>query len=118
MTEGKKYYGGDRVSETVVFWGIDKNMDSKAFKGGDITVAFGGAKLDLRDSIIDKGGAKLVLNAAFGGIEVLLPKDCNVVSDGVGILGGWDNKFNQREAKGPKLEITGTAIFGGIEVKE
>ena len=118
MTEGKKYYGGDRVSETVVFWGIDKNMDSKAFKGGDITVAFGGAKLDLRDSIIDKGGAKLVLNAAFGGIEVLLPKDCNVVSDGVGILGGWDNKFNQREAKGPKLESTGTAIFGGIEVKE
>ena len=118
MTEGKKYYGGDRVSETVVFWGIDKNMDSKAFKGGDITVAFGGAKLDLRDSIIDKGGAKLVLNAAFGGIEVLLPKDCNVVSDGVGILGGWDNKFNQREAKGPKLEITGTAIFGGIEIKE
>jgi predicted membrane protein len=118
MTEGKKYYGGDRISETVVFWGIDKNMDSKAFKGGDATVVFGGAKLDLRDAQLDKNGAKLVLNTAFGGIEVLLPKDCNVISDGVGILGGWDNKFNQRESKGPKLEITGTAIFGGIEIKE
>lgn len=118
MTEGKKYYGEDRVSETVAFWGIDKNIDSKSFKGGDITVVFGGAKLDLRDAQIDKNGAKLVLNTAFGGIEIILPKDCDVVSDGVGIFGGWDNKFNKRESKGPKLEITGTAIFGGIEIKE
>lgn len=118
MTEGKKYYGGDRISETVVFWGIDRNMDSKDFKGGDVTVAFGGAKLDLRNAQIDKNGATLVLNTAFGGIEVLLPKDCNVVSDGVGILGGWENKFSSKDTKGGKLEITGTAIFGGVEIKE
>ncbi len=118
MNEGKKYFGGDRLSETVIFWGIDRNVDSKTFKGGDVTVAFGGAKLDLRNAGIDKKGAKLVLNTAFGGIEVFVPKDCNVVSDGIGILGGWDNKFSQKNDKGPTLEITGTAIFGGVDIKE
>ena len=118
MNLDKKYDESERVSEAIIFWGIDKKMDSKAFRGGDISAIFGGGKLDLRDAKIHKDGAKLTINAIFGGVEVVVPKDCKIVTNGTGILGGWESKITSRETKTPVLEITGTAIFGGVEVKE
>jgi len=118
MNLDKKYDESDKVSEALIFWGVDKRMDSKAFKGGDISAIFGGGKLDLRDAKVHKDGAKLTINAIFGGVEVLVPKDCKIVTSGTGVMGGWESKIASREAKSPVLEITGTAIFGGVEVKE
>ncbi len=118
FNSGKKYDDSDKLTDTVVFWGLDKNMDSKSFKGGEVNAVFGGAKIDLRNAQIDKDGAKLVLNAAFGGIDVFVPKDCNVETDGIGILGGWENHTKSRDVKSPVLEISGSAVFGGVEIKE
>lgn len=118
MNLDKKYDDSNRVSEALIFWGVDKRMDSKDFTGGDISAIFGGGKLDLRDAKIHKDGAKLTVNAIFGGVEVLVPKDCKVITSGTGIFGGWDSKIASRETKFPVLEITGSAIFGGVEVKE
>jgi len=118
MNLDKKYDESNKVSEAIIFWGVDKRMDSRDFKGGDISAIFGGGKLDLRDAKIHKDGAKLTINAIFGGVEVLVPKDCKIVTSGTGILGGWESKIASREIKSPVLEITGTAIFGGVEVKE
>jgi len=118
MNLDKKYDESDKVSEAIIFWGVDKRMDSKSFKGGDISAIFGGGKLDLRDAKVHKNGAKLTINAIFGGVEVLVPKDCKVVTSGTGILGGWESKVSSSEIKSPVLEITGSAIFGGVEVKE
>jgi len=118
MNLDKKYDDSNKVSEALIFWGIDKRMDSKDFKGGDISAIFGGGKLDLRDAKVHKDGAKLTVNAIFGGVEVLVPKDCKIITSGTGIFGGWDSKIVSRETKSPVLEITGSAIFGGVEVKE
>lgn len=118
FNSGKKYDDSDKLTDTVVFWGLDKNMDSKSFKGGEVNAVFGGAKIDLRNAQIDKDGAKLVLNAAFGGIDVFVPKDCKVETDGIGILGGWENHTKSRDVKSPVLEISGSAVFGGVEIKE
>ena len=49
---------------------------------------------------------------------VIVPKDCKVIANGTGIFGGWDSKIASRDIKSPVLEITGSAIFGGVEVKE
>lgn len=118
MNLDKKYDDSNRVSEALIFWGVDKRMDSKEFKGGDISAIFGGGKLDLRDAKLHKDGAKLVINAIFGGVEVIVPKDCKVIASGTGIFGGWDSKLASRDIKSPVLEITGSAIFGGVEIKE
>ncbi|PKN02726.1 hypothetical protein CVU76_01680 [Candidatus Dojkabacteria bacterium HGW-Dojkabacteria-1] len=106
-----------KMNESVVFWGVDKIVNSKEFKGGELNVAFGGIKVDLRDAKISKDGAKLHVNCAFGGVEILVPKDCRVITNGTGILGGWESKVEERKIDEPVLEITGGVAFGGVEIK-
>lgn len=118
INTGMKKDERDKFQDSVIFWGVDKELTSKDFKKADLNVAFGGYKLDMRDAKISKDGAKIIANAAFGGIEIIAPKDCKVVSRGSGIFGGWDNKLADRDTKAPVLEISGSAIFGGVEIKE
>jgi len=114
---GTKTSREDLLSETVVFWGVDKKITSKSFKGGEINVAFGGATIDLREAKVVKEGAKLHINCAFGGVEVLVPKDCRVITNGTGILGGWEPKIADSDVEEPVLEITGSVALGGVEIK-
>lgn len=111
-------YTDDYLKDSIAFWGSDRRVTSKSFKGGEINVAFGGLTLDLRDAVISKDGAKLNVNAAFGGIDIYVPKDCRVKTNGTGILGGWDPQIKGNDIKEPVLEITGTAIFGGVDIKD
>lgn len=112
-----KTTGAGKLNESVVFWGVDKVVNSKEFKGGELNVAFGGIKVDLRDAKISKEGAKLHVNCAFGGVEILVPKDCRVITNGTGILGAWESKVEERKVDEPVLEITGGVAFGGVEIK-
>jgi len=107
----------DRINESVLFWGMDKAINSKEFAGGEINVLFGGAKLDLRKATIAKEGAKLHVNCMFGGIEILVPNNCRVVTNGTGILGGWTPMMETNDIEEPVLEITGSVAFGGVEIK-
>ena len=118
INTGIKKDDRNEFKDSIIFWGVDKGLVAKDFKKGDINVAFGGYKLDMSEAKISKDGAKLYVNAAFGGVEIIAPKDCKVVSKGSGIFGGWDNKLAQRDIKTPVLEIVGSAIFGGVEIKE
>jgi len=107
----------NRVDDTALFWGIEKRLTSKEFKGGEINAIFGGYELDLRDVKVSKEGATLSVNAIFGGAEVTVPKDCRVVTNGTGIFGGWSPEIKANDVKEPVLKITGSAIFGGVEIK-
>ncbi len=108
----------ERIDDTAIFWGIEKKISSKDFKGGEVNAIFGGYELDLRDAKIAKDGATLSVNAIFGGAEITVPKDCRVITNGTGIFGGWSPEIKGNDIKEPVLEITGSAIFGGVEIKE
>jgi len=105
------------ITQTVVFFGWDKVSRADKFRGGEVNVAFGGVKLDLRDAKIDPKGATLHVNCAFGGVEVLVPSNCRVISNGSGIFGGWAPKLNSSDVEKPVLRINGVALFGGVELK-
>ena len=107
----------DKLNESVVFWGMDKTVESDNFEGGEVTCVFGGGRLDLSRVKIAKEGAKLEVNCVFGGAEIIVPEDINVVTNGTGVFGGWSPKIKSGKSTGPKLEITGAAVFGGVEVK-
>ncbi|MDX9738961.1 MAG: DUF5668 domain-containing protein [Candidatus Dojkabacteria bacterium] len=117
INTGKHSSTQDLLNETVVFWGVDKKVKSKEFKGGEINVAFGGCTIDLREAKIAKSGAKLHVNCAFGGVEIFVPKDCRVVTNGTGIFGAWEPKIEESDITEPVLEITGGVAFGGVEIK-
>ena len=111
-------YSEDYIKESIAFWASEKKLTSKSFRGGEINVAFGGLTLDLREAKVDKDGAKLNVNVAFGGAEIFVPKGCRVKTSGTGVLGGWDPKLKANDIEKPLLEITGTAIFGGVEIED
>jgi predicted membrane protein len=107
----------DMINESVVFWGMDRTVESDSFKGGEVTCVFGGGKLNLSKVKMDKDGANLEINCIFGGLEVIVPKDANVVTNGTGVFGGWSPEIKSSKSTGPKLEISGAAVFGGVEIK-
>ena len=101
-----------------VFSGITNVCESDDFQKADITAIFGGAELDLRKAST-KGKAICNSVVVFGGVDIRLPEGWKINTDGVTcIFGGVEDsrKFDNEKAKNT-LYITGTVIFGGIEIK-
>jgi predicted membrane protein len=119
--------GGDKISPdmfnaTAIFGGIERRIKSQAFRGGRATCIFGGAELDLRDANIDGDEATLEVNCIFGGAEIRVPDAWNVHSMSTPVLGGYSDKTHISAAPDPSggkrktLIVTGTVIFGGVEI--
>lgn len=117
VNDAAKVSAEDKVDDTVIFWGVEKKVTSKNFKGGEVNTVFGGYQLDLREAKVTKKGAMLNVNCAFGGVEILVPKDCRVKTNGTGIIGGWVPNIPPTEVDEPVLTIQGVVAFGGVEIK-
>src|SRR5258708_24883846 len=113
--------GSDTVSLWAIFGGTKRQVDSQDFRGGDISVMFGGIELDLRKAAIAAELATIDVSAMFGGIEIRVPEAWAVESKGVGILGGFSDETRppapDPAAASKRLVVTGTAIFGGVAIK-
>jgi hypothetical protein len=103
------------IDETFVFSGTKRNINSENFNGGKIAAIFGGADLDLFNAKTKKKVVEMELVAVFGGVKLRIPKNWEVESEAVGIMGGIENK-TVLEKKSATLRITGVAIFGGVEI--
>ncbi len=91
---------------------------SQDFRGGSLTAIMGGCELDLRQASIRGGEAVLDTFAIWGGIEVKVPQDWTIALHGTPILGAFEDKTARVGGDGSKvLVVTGTAIMGGIEIK-
>lgn len=99
------------------FSGQDVNFNKKEFNGKDLTAVFGGIKCDLSSSIL-KNDVVINANAIFGGIDIIVPKDVNVVIKSTSIFGGTgDKRTAKTETKNPTIYINATCLFGGVDVK-
>ena len=86
------------------------------FEKANLNAIFGAVKLDLREAKLEK---ETVIGAwaIFGGIEILVPKDCIVKVKGTPIFGGISNERKNKEDAKKTIYIEGYAVFGGIEIK-
>ncbi len=110
----------DRINQSVSFGGAKMRVTSQQFRGGRVTVAFGGAEIDLRDANLAPEGADLVLEATFGGIEVRIPEGWPVVVSGTPVFGACESHLRNSEfvtPGGAALRITCNGVFSGIELK-
>jgi predicted membrane protein len=109
------------LNEWVVFGGVDRQVNSSNFRGGEVLAVFGGYKIDLRKAMIGKGPVVLAANAMFGGVELKVPESWNVALQGTGVFGGYEDKTYHPQMEGsaprPELIVRGYAVFGGVEVK-
>jgi len=105
--------------ETAVFSGVDRRVSTLDFHGAQCTAVFGGCKIDLRDAHIQGREAVVETYAIFGGVEIRVPEDWEVVNRGTVIFGGISD-HRRRPEVGPDtktLILNGAAIFGGVDVK-
>ena len=108
------------LREWATFSGIKRRMETSDFQGGEMIAVFGGIDIDLRRASIAPGIKEVVVdaNATFGGIELRVPETWLVVTRGVGIFGGYEDKTDPPAGPdAPRLVVKGFAVFGGISVK-
>ena len=107
----------DELALVAVFDGIDLKSRAKAFKGGSMLAWFGGIEVDLREAQLAPG-AKLAVNAFFGGIDLKTPPGWRIESAAKSVAGGVDVRTPaQEDPTAPVLTLEGTAVFGGIAVR-
>jgi predicted membrane protein len=88
------------------------------FKGGRAMAVMGGCEIDLRHATLAEGQEALVdVFVMWGGIEIRVPEEWQVVNHGSAFLGGFENKTRPLPGPPRRLIVTGTAIMGGVEVK-
>jgi hypothetical protein len=108
------------LNEFALFGGVDRKVTTDDFRGGQISATFGGVEIDLRRAGMRGDSAAIEVNATFGGVELKVPLNWIVVSRIVAIFGGFENKSAEPPQDMPgvkRLYLKGSAVFGGVHVK-
>ena len=112
--------GDDVVRATAVLGGPHIVSTSPHFRGGWLTAFFGGITLDLRQARLDPGGATINATAAFGGVEILVPRGWRIALRATPILGGAEDKTDRSapiDDDAPTLRVDAVTVLGGLEIK-
>ena len=110
----------DYIDDISILGGGAKIIQSKNFKGGDITAIFGGSEFNFKDAQLSPDGSTIDVFTMFGGSKLIVPDNWIVKSDMFSIFGGFNDK---RMVKPDDTEPTtvlylkGAVIFGGMEIK-
>ncbi len=79
---------GSVMDGFAIMGGLEKRCTSQSFRGGDLLAVMGGVDLDLRDSSLAEPEVHIDALAFWGGIEIKVPTDWEVVLSGVPLIGG------------------------------
>jgi predicted membrane protein len=117
----KENYSKDKIDDVAIFGGGEKRIVSENFQGGNITAIFGGSDIDLTSCKLANGENFLDVFIIFGGTDIKVPADWNVIVDVFPLFGGFGNKRHKDPSRvydqSRTLIIKGIVVFGGGEVK-
>ncbi len=108
---------GGSTLDVVAILGGSKRGVSGDFKGGQALAFMGGCEIDLRRVSMVKDEAVLDVFVFWGGAEIKVPEDWEVVSRGLALLAGFVDNTRHVHGAQKRLVVTGMAIMGGVEVK-
>lgn len=115
---------GSTLNEFALMGGGDRVVRSQEFRGGEVTAIMGGFQIDLRGAAIAGDAAEMEVFTLWGGVDLRVPEDWNVVVRGVPVLGVFSNStrsagssVSSGAAPGKTLVVKGMSIMGGVEVK-
>ncbi len=81
----------DKIDRVLILSGINQVYKSQNFGGGQVI-------------------------AIFGGLKLTVPQSWTIRSEGIGILGGFNNNTETKGKQPIEARIKGVAILGGVEV--
>ena len=97
--------------------GSARRLNTPRFVGGDTVVVMGHSLIDLSKAVAASEAAIDVL-VFWGGVEIIVPRGWRVESRVTPILAGYSDRTSPPIGEdAPRLIIRGSAIMGGIEVK-
>lgn len=111
------------IDDVAIFSGSSKKINTLNFRGGRMTAIFGGSEINLSRSRLAPGENILNVFFMFGGSEIVVPSDWNVVIEATPIFGGFSDEryvskdLQLKDENKSVLVIKGLVIFGGAELK-
>lgn len=110
--------GGGSSSTT---WGVLSvrkiRETSRDFSGRRYVAFMGGCEIDLTDADIATSPATIETIAVWGGIEILVPYEWEIVGEVVPVMGGFEVKVRPAASNGKQLIVRGAAVMGGVDIK-
>ncbi len=79
----------------------------------------GSVVIDLRDVILPPGVTTIQVSAVLGSVEIIVPPNLAVESDGSSILGSFEGIQrvpHDLDPESPVLRVQGRAVLGSIEI--
>lgn len=109
----------DCIYNTSIFGGFKRIIQSKNFRGGEITLIFGGVELDLSFADVTSP-AVINITQAFGEVRLFVPAEWRLVHETTHILSVVkDLRFvtaEPNENSSKVLVLRGFSMFGAVEV--
>lgn len=106
------------VNAFAMMAGLRYQNVSQQFRGGDASAIMGGVELDLTQAHVSGNEAPVIdAFAMWGGVEIKVPGNWKVVANVLPLMGSFEDNSRHNGEPGPTLTVRGTAIMGGIEVK-
>jgi hypothetical protein len=82
---------------------------------------WGGVDIDLRQAVFTAPETVIYANAIWAGIDVIVNAHTNVIVEGVGIMGAFDQARDKVEPQvgpdSPTVRVKGVALMAGVTVK-
>ncbi len=104
----------------VTFGGRKEIITAKDFRGGAVSVTFGGSEINLAQADFVEDSIVLDCNVSFGGVELVIPAHWEIQNEIKPVFGSVEDKrvvhSSGREEK-KRLILRGNCTFGGIEIK-
>ena len=94
----------------------EKRQIEESFSGAEINAIFGSLDLSLTKVNL-KNDVVISASSIFGGINLYLPENVNVVINSTNIFGGVENKYVKKASAKITVYISATCLFGGVSIK-
>jgi hypothetical protein len=91
----------------------------RTIRGANIGAVMGGVKLDLTGAEIEGDTATIDLFVIMGGVEIYAPRDWEVTSKVLNLMGATEDKRRPaQQTSGKTLVVRGFVFMGGLEIKD
>src|SRR5687767_11326557 len=85
-----------------------------------VVAVMGGVDLDFRQAELTPGVTEIRVFVFMGGLQVRVPPGVRLETDGVAIMGGFEDRVHDPGAArpdAPVVRVTGIAIMGGVDAR-
>lgn len=106
-----------RMSGLALMGGVSRKSTTDDFRGAEFAAVMGGVEVDLRGAQIQGDEATIDAFAFWGGIEIWVPTDWQVISKGMAVLGAFEDTTRSEGSSGKRLIVRGLSLMGGVEIK-